>query len=194
MNTCPIIILAAGNSKRLGTPKQLLQFNGKSLIRHSILEALPVASPLIVVLGSHVDTVIAEIREHPIQIARNHLWEEGMSTSIQCGLNHLLSTNPYAEKAIFTVCDQPYLSTGILQALILKQQASGQAIVASAYDDAVGIPSLFSRSMFPELLSLSGDSGAKKLIRQHPDKTATIAFPLGSIDIDTMADYEKLGT
>ena len=90
------------------------------------------------------------------------------------------------------VCDQPYINTVLLNKLITLQRQTGHSIVASKYAKTAGIPAIFSRDLFPELLQLTGDKGARKLIEQQKEAVATVAFPLGTIDIDTMADYESL--
>jgi molybdenum cofactor cytidylyltransferase len=93
---------------------------------------------------------------------------------------------------LIMVCDQPRVTVSLLQALVARQQESGLPIVASRYGDIKGTPALFHRSMFPLLLELKGDRGAGKLLADRPEKVATVDFPEGANDIDTMADYERL--
>ena len=187
-----IILLAAGSSSRFGSPKQLAQNNGMSLIHHSVSEAIKVNSDVIVVLGANLDIVKKEIENFPIQIVYNKNWEAGMSSSIRCGITALLNRNPLAEAAIIVVIDQPFLSSTIIADLIEKYEATKKPVVACAYKDVIGTPALFDKSFFQPLLELKGQSGAKKIISQNKNAVVTIPFPLGHIDIDTKEDYENL--
>jgi CTP:molybdopterin cytidylyltransferase MocA len=90
------------------------------------------------------------------------------------------------------VCDQPFISLTLVNQLLNIQQKTGKAIVACSYGDTVGTPVLFKSTFFPELLTLQGDAGAKKIIKQHSGAVATVTFPKGHIDIDTDTDYEAL--
>ena len=188
---CAIIILAAGASSRLGTPKQLLVYHQNTLLEHSIAAALlSVAQQVVVVLGAGAANVQPGIRDAKLVFIINEAWQEGMASSIRCGLNYLLEQSPTLQAVIFMVCDQPYISCELLDNLVTLQQQTGSAIVASQYAETKGIPALFSKALFPELLQLQGDAGARKLLMRHP--VVTIPFPLGNIDIDTAADYQAL--
>ena len=186
-----IILLAAGSSSRFGSPKQLAQNNGMSLIHHSVSEAIKVHSDVIVVLGANIDIVKKEIENFPVQIVYNKDWEEGMSSSIRSGITALLNRNPSAEAAIILVIDQPFLSSTIIADLIEKYEATKKPVVACAYKDVIGTPALFDKTFFNALLELKGQSGAKKIISQNKNAVVTIPFHLGYIDIDTKEDYEN---
>lgn len=192
MKPYTIILLAAGSSSRFGSPKQLAQNNGRSFIHHAVSEATKVNSDVIVVLGASLDVVKKEIEDFPVQIVYNKDWEEGMSSSIRCGLSALLNKNPSAEAAVILVCDQPFLSSTVIVDLIEKYEAAKKPIVACTYKDVIGTPALFNKTFFQPLLELKGQSGAKKIISQNEDAIVTIPFPLGYIDIDTKEDYENL--
>jgi molybdenum cofactor cytidylyltransferase len=99
---------------------------------------------------------------------------------------------PDLDGVIFLVCDQPFLSVSFLQQLLTMQHKTGKPIIASSYGNTVGIPALFHKAYFPELLSLKGDAGAKKIMQAHTTDMATIDFPLGHIDIDTEEAYKML--
>lgn len=189
-NKTAIIILAAGNSSRLGEPKQLLLYQGKTLLRHTAEEALKVTSQIVVVTGETNIQIKEEIKDfHQI---RNDNWAEGMASSLKKGLKEAVQCFPEAEQFIFTVCDQPFITDSIFQALIDKKDTSKKGIVASAYADTLGVPVLFDSSYSEKLLNLNGQEGARKLIRQYKDDTAFIPFPQGLWDIDTPEDYKKL--
>ena len=188
-----IIILAAGRSARLGSPKQLLSYRGKTLLQHSIDTALESqASPVIVVLGSGKETIEKELEQKQIIILENTAWESGMASSISCGINNLNTIAPDSEAAILMVCDQPYVSATLLNDLINKHLKSRQSIIASSYENTLGTPALFHKSLFSELSALEGESGAKSLIKKYSQQTGFVSFDLGSIDIDTRENYSNL--
>jgi molybdenum cofactor cytidylyltransferase len=187
-----IIILAAGASSRFGGIKQLSLYHEKSFVRHAVLEALQIEKNTIVVLGANFDLVRSEISGLEAHIVFNNQWVEGMSSSIRCGLNALLHKDPEAEAAIFMVCDQPFVSSDLLQELIAKYSETSKPIVASAYQGSIGTPALFERSFFPVLRVLEGSAGAKKIIMENMSSTVTVPFPMGYMDIDTKEDYEAL--
>lgn len=191
--SCGIILLAAGSSGRLGRSKQLLPFQGKTLLQHLIDEAkASPTAPIIVVLGANADLIQQQLVTDEIEIAINGDWEKGMASSIGYGINALLKVNPLIDAAILMTCDQPFVSTQVLNELINTHRKTGNPIITCGYDETTGPPALFHQSIFPELLQLTGDKGARKIVEEHPDKVSTIPFPEGNIDIDTAADYERL--
>jgi molybdenum cofactor cytidylyltransferase len=187
-----VILLAAGGSKRLGTPKQSLLYKGETLLQHALKEALQVSRQVVVVLGAGADELKQELINPGVQLVINAEWEEGMASSIRNGLLSLLRSHPMIEAALVMVCDQPFVSAAVLQQLVNERLTSGKKIIASSYEQVKGVPVLFDKSFFPSLLALKGQEGAKKIIQQHSDEVATVAFPKGNIDIDTMEDYERL--
>lgn len=188
-----IVILAAGTSSRLGSPKQLLGYKGKNLLRHAVDTALETECPSVfVVLGAHSELLRKELKDKPVTVLENTNWQEGMSSSIRCGLNYITGTILRPDSIIFMVCDQPYVHSALLLDLMKKKNETGKHIVASSYHAQVGTPALFHRSFFPALMELKGDKGARKLIADHPAQVATVSFPDGAKDIDTKEDYEAL--
>ncbi len=127
-----------------------------------------------------------------VEVTENKEWKEGMASSLRCGVAAVQKIMPAADGIIFMVCDQPYVTTALLNGLVQAQLETGLPVVASSYGDKLGTPALFHKNLFAELLKLNGDTGARKLIRQHKELVATIPFPKGIIDIDTRADYEAL--
>ena len=187
-----IVILAAGSSTRLGQPKQLLIFEGSSLIKRVAEIALDVSDKVVVVTGHQQKKVQAELLGLPLIIVQNDSFEEGIASSIRKGLSTLIENFKGLKGVIFLVCDQPYLSQNVLTELIKSADETGKKIISSAYGDTTGIPVLFDKSFFGKLLALKGDIGAKKLIQENLADAATIDFPGGSIDIDTMQDFESV--
>lgn len=192
MNT-GIIILAAGNSSRLGKPKQLVSYQGKTLLDIASMAAIESScKPLVVVLGAYASEILEQHQHAGISYIINESWAEGMSSSISAGLTTLLAQDNTLQQLIIAVADQPFISSEIFEILIKKQQHSGKSMVASSYAQTIGTPALFRRKYFDELLSLSGNEGAKHLLKQYPEDRETISFELGHIDIDTETDYNNL--
>lgn len=187
---CGIIILAAGRSARLGSPKQLLPYADKNLLQHSIDVAVESSmKPIIVVLGSKKEEIERKIDYSGVIIAKNPDWESGMASSVVCGIKTLNKLHPDIESVILMVCDQPFVNPGLLNDLIKRQKASGSSIVASSYENTMGTPALFHKKHFPELVSLRGDTGARSLLKKYAEILQTIPFEKGGIDIDTIEDY-----
>jgi molybdenum cofactor cytidylyltransferase len=191
-----IILLAAGGSSRLGQPKQLLEFKGKTLLEHSIQAALmSAAQPVVVVLGANADLVKKQLKEkNQVHTVVNTEWQAGMASSIQCGVKAFTDICPFAEGVILMVCDQPFVTPALLNELVEAHKKTGKPIIACSYENTFGPPVFFHHSLFPALLQLKGDVGARGVIRQYADDVDVIPFPQGSVDVDTEADYEKIKT
>jgi molybdenum cofactor cytidylyltransferase len=186
------IILAAGSSSRLGMPKQNLVFQGKTLLERAVKHALEVCGKVIVVLGAHPEHISFKSDNPNVTVVQNEEWDEGMASSIRVGVAKLQEITPDAEAAILLLCDQPFADGALLNQLLRQKTEGNKGIVASAYGDTFGPPALFDKSKFPQLLQLTGRDGAKKIIAQYADEMDTVPFPLGTIDIDTTGDYERL--
>ncbi|MEP7109657.1 MAG: nucleotidyltransferase family protein [Ferruginibacter sp.] len=190
-----IVLLAAGESARLGKPKQLLLYKGKCLLHHGVQVAIDTGTnPVIAVLGANADLVKEEIEvDKEVHIVVNKDWKEGMASSIRCGLEKLQEIAPGADAVIFMVCDQPFVTAKLLEDLVSKYQETGKPVIASKYENnSLGTPALFDKTIFAALMALKGDAGAKRIIKENPDWVNVVNFPLGNIDIDTDKDYEKL--
>jgi CTP:molybdopterin cytidylyltransferase MocA len=182
------IILAAGGSTRLGLPKQLLQLEQKSLLRRACETALDLdVAEVVVVLGFEMDRMKRELNDLPVKVLPNQRWKEGIASSIRVGVEAL----PHSiDAAMVILCDQPFVPPAHLRRLI--EACSVQTpIAATAYPNAPGVPACFARVVFPELLSLEGDAGAKRIIAHHRHEVAEFPCPEASIDIDTLADYQN---
>ena len=186
-----IVLLAAGASARLGTAKQLLAFDGKTLLQHSLDVALDSNNhPVVVVLGSGADQIKKKLDAGTANVVINDAWQEGMASSLRLGVQSLLEIDPQAEALILMVCDQPFVNAPLLENLVRAQRETGKPIVTCSYGATFGPPTLFSKSLFPELLQLKGDTGARSVIRQHIHEVEVISFPDGNLDIDTENDYQ----
>ena len=187
------VILAAGESSRLGQPKQLIQFRGKSLL-HRIVDAAKKArcSPTVAVIGSDREEVERELKAEGAIIVENENWRLGIGTSIRVGMRRLIDKAPTLEAVVLLVCDQPFVDARAIARLITMQEKTKRAIVASRYANTLGVPALFDRSCFQELLALDNATGAKTVILSNRERVAEFPFPKGKIDVDTLDDYEKL--
>lgn len=190
---CAIVVLAAGGSSRMGMPKQLLIYQDKSLLQHAVNAALETTiRPVIVVTGCDNDVLKKEIEGMNAEVVENKRWQEGISSSLHCGLVAAQKIRADIDGIIFMVCDQPYITKSVLNSLLQVQHATGLPIVASSYEDILGTPALFHKIFFDDLMKLKGDAGAAKLIKQHEEQVSSVSFPKGITDIDTREDYEAL--
>ncbi len=186
-----LVILAAGASTRLGKPKQNLVYQKQTLLQHAIETALSSkCNPIAVVLGANADVISPTIQNLPVNIIYNKDWREGMASSIRVGINELQKARPAISSVILMLCDQPFVSVSLLNDLIEIKGEKG--IVASAYNDTLGVPALFDAKYFEELSLLKGPEGAKTLLQKYADDVCFLSFPLGSVDIDTAEDFGNL--
>ena len=187
------VILAAGESSRFGRPKQLVQFRGKSLVRRVVDAAKDAnCSAIVVVLGSRREQIERELKETDAIVAENEDWRRGIGSSIRVGVESAVNQAPDIEAIVLLTCDQPFIKTDTIECLIAMREKTKKAIVASSYSETLGVPALFDRSCFQELLALDDETGAKAIILSNRERVAELLFPEGKIDIDTAPDYEKL--
>ena len=189
------IILAAGASRRMGQPKQLLPYRGQTLLSYVIQCSLTAScSAVIVVLGANADEIEPSIERFPVKIIRNSDWSQGIGSSIRYGVEYTREQSfdfSNINGMIFLVCDQPLISTRVIEQLIGCYDKQNQSIIACCYNQTIGTPALFDRSFYSELVKLKGDQGAKKIILKYRDQVTTIRFPDGEIDLDTFAEYQQ---
>jgi molybdenum cofactor cytidylyltransferase len=188
------VILAAGASRRLGQPKQLLVYRGESLLKRAIRLAQEAgAAPVLAVLGANFEVISASIAPMRVMIVHNHRWEQGISSSIHSGLRAANTCSPQSSGVLLLGCDQPRLTAEHLRSLLDAFNAeSADTIVSSVYNGVRGVPAIFPRLAFSELLALSGDQGARALIALAPCPVVTIYFDGGEIDIDSPEDVSHL--
>ena len=183
-----LILLAAGNSSRMGALKQLLPFGEKTLVRHAAETAVAsVCFPVFIVLGSQSRQILPVLEDLPLEVLENPRWAEGMGTSIQVGVRAVLERD--LDGVILMLADQPLITPEIINRLVEKLQESGQLIVASRYAGTVGVPVFFSRELFPQLLELKPEQGCKGIIHAHKEQALLIDCPEAEQDIDTRQDY-----
>jgi molybdenum cofactor cytidylyltransferase len=187
------VVLAAGGSNRFGKTKQLAIFQGEPLVRRIVTAAKDAGcAPVVVVLGADAAKIIPVLAGLTVSMIEHPSWSNGLGSSIAVGLKHALGIVANLDAAILLTCDQPFVNVATLRELIQLHLENGKTIVASAYAETLGIPALFDRSCFGDLLQLRGDSGAKGIILSRRHDVVPFNFPAAAIDIDTAADYEKL--
>lgn len=187
-----IIILAAGESSRLGYPKQIAQYKGKTLLQLAIDAAKGAdAEKRVVVLGANRDEIKKTFSGASIPNIPNPHFKKGISASIKIGLEYMLKFDK-PDQVIIMLCDQPYVDAALLNKLISTQKESSKGIVACKYSRTFGVPMLFGKAYFKELMELTGDEGAKKTALVHEDDMEFVSFPKGKVDIDTEEDLRDL--
>lgn len=186
-----ILILAAGNSSRLGFPKQLIEFEGQTLIERITEIALTVSDDILIILGGNTELIIPKLErfKRTVSTIFNPDWQQGMGTSIRVGVEKL------AEKSdliLILLSDQPFISKVLLQNMMQSFANSQNPIVSCVYNQELGVPMLFDKTVFKDLLNLNGERGAKSFLSHYKNRISMIDFPQGIFDIDTAEDVEKL--
>lgn len=183
----PAVILAAGASRRLGEPKQLVCLGGETLVHRTARVALEACDPVLVVVGSEWELVKGALSDLPVCCLRNLEWEEGMASSLRTAVSALPLD---ARAALLLVCDQPAVDRALLNAMLDLHHAHPSRRVACAYSGTLGIPALLPRADFDALLDLRGDRGARGLLQA--EGVLAVSFPDGALDIDHPEDLARL--
>ena len=186
--TVAAIVLAAGASRRLGQPKQLLTVDGVPLVRRIAERARAACDAACVVLGANAGEIVPALDGLGIPILVAMDWGEGMAASLRRGVEWA-ALSGHDAVAIFT-CDQPRLSVAHARQLVERHRATGES-VASRYAGTLGVPAVLGRARFPELVRLRGDRGARAVLREDPC-VVVVDWPDGALDIDTPADAAAL--
>jgi len=135
---------------------------------------------------------VGAVLELPVIVTHNPEWQTGMASSIRAGLEAVLAADDRVDSIAIMLCDQPFVTAELIDTLIEHRRKTAKKIVATEYRGARGVPALFARELFAEILRLSGHEGARQIIRNHPDDTAVVPFAGAAIDIDTPQDYDAL--
>ncbi len=185
-----IVILAAGSSSRLGKPKQLVEIDGKTLIRRICETAISLdRGKVVVITGAYQEEIADDIHDLEVNILHNKLWNDGMASSIHVGIEYLTLLEYNA--ALLLVCDQIKITRDLLMEIIDAWSFQGYNLVCCVYGEQLGTPALFGKSLFGDLMQLSGDKGAKAVLLTYIEKAKKIPFDGGVIDIDTPEDLKN---
>ena len=187
-----IVILAAGASKRMGEPKQLLAWGNSTLIEYIIQKALKVeVNEVTVVLGANYNTINNKIKKYPINIINNIDWKAGLSSSISKAVSHY-SVESKIDALIVILADQPFITDDYLNRMLSNFTPNQNQIKATRYEDGkLGIPVLFDKFYFDELLCLNGDIGANHILQNNKNYVDVLEVSFSNVDIDSKEDYLK---
>lgn len=186
------VILAAGSSSRLGRPKQLLPLGDRPVLAHTVANAAQSAlDGLVVVLGHEAAAIRGQVPFGTARVVLNPDYRAGQSTSLRAGLAAL---PPDTAAALFILGDQPLIGPAVLDALLTAHRQTAAPIVMPTYDGQRGNPVLFARALFPELAAITGDQGARGVIRAHQPDVLEVPIPAPppTDDLDTAEDYDRL--
>ena len=180
------LVLAAGGSRRFDGLKQLVELQGKSLLRRAVDSVREiVAERVVVILGVKAKKLERELQGYTVQIIHNPNWENGIASSIRTGISVLPET---CNGVIIIFCDQPFVTSAHLNKLIDNWNHDRTRIVSSSYASTLGVPAIFPKKFFPKLLKLTGDNGAKSILTENRDEVIPVDLPEAEMDIDTQTD------
>ena len=185
-----VLIPAAGGSRRLGQPKQLLRFGSGTLIENAIANASSCApAEIIVITGAHAEEVRAVAHDAPVRWVHNPQWPDGLGSSIAIGADNLSSD---ASGVLIMLCDQWRIETPDLQALISAWHADPDSIIATQAGGRYMPPVIFPSGLFDQLKTLKGDRGARSLLKSHPSWVTAIPLENAGFDLDSQDHLDLL--
>lgn len=188
-----VLIMAAGASRRLGQPKQLVKYQGQTLIRRIAEETLEAnIGDATIITGYDHKKIESEINGLDVDTYFNVEWEEGLGASIRNGLRYVLALKPETNAILLTMVDQPFVDAAHLKKLANAYDPSRPMIIASAYSSTFGVPVLVDSFYFDMLKKLKGDEGGKKIFVNYLKNIVEIPFIQGAIDIDEKKDLKTL--
>ena len=166
------VVLAAGPSTRMGTPKQLLQFSGQTLVKRAASVAVEAGCrPVVVVTGAHAVATREALRGLDVQEAENQQWPSEISSSIRVGVEAVVRASPQTAAIIMMLCDQPFVTQELIARIVAAHRETARSIIASSYGGSYGVPALFGRKYFAQLTALDGP--AARTTAPMPAKSTT---------------------
>ncbi|HEV8580474.1 MAG TPA: nucleotidyltransferase family protein [Thermoanaerobaculia bacterium] len=185
------ILLAAGTSSRMGSNKLLFELNGESVLRGAVRRALAGGlSPLVVVLGHEAEKARRELDGVPCQMVINPNYEQGINSSLKTGV----STVPAdVSAAMVMLADMPFVTPEMITAMIDRYRSSEAPLVISDYEGVNAPPMLYDRSLFGELLTMTGEGCGRQVVKRHREEAEVMSWPAAALaDIDVPEDYTRL--
>ncbi|MBT8184547.1 MAG: nucleotidyltransferase family protein [Eudoraea sp.] len=188
-----IVVLAAGASTRMGKTKQLLPW-GKGNLLSNALDAAKTsgARSVNLVTGANAAHILKAIDLEGINVLNNDKWANGMGSSIVCGISYLKARIPECDAALLMLADQPLIDTAYLDRLIKSYEGREGGIIATRYNSGPGVPAIFDKKYFDDLLGLNKTYGARDIISTYESAVFTLDPEGKEIDIDTFEEYEEL--
>ncbi len=184
------VILAAGESRRFGSPKQLLNWHGQPFVHHVAQSAIQAGlNPVIAVCGAEMEAIQQALSDHPVEIVYNPDWQQGQGTSVRFGTQ---AVNSRCGGILFMLADQPQISVPLIRSLVESHAQGLKPITGPLIDGQRGSPVLFDRITFDDLLSLSGEVGGRKLFSKYSVNWISWLDPAALFDVDTPEDYASL--
>jgi len=188
-----LLLLAAGASRRMGEPKQILPWGSETLIEHQINTLLASGKNVSVVLGANSKPISKVIQKLPVTIFINEAWNKGIGSSIASGVKQLLTKDPMIDGILIALIDQPLITTSHFSKMLKLFRLNKKQIIGSrSHKGWVGAPVLFDSFYFMELQKLKGDDGAKTLIGKYADALLTVEGGNLLSDIDTPETYKNM--
>lgn len=184
------VVLAAGPSRRFGSPKQLVRVAGRPLLHSAVTRAAEVTgNALIVVLGAGASELAPLLKHSPGAVIINQQWREGLASSIRAGVARV---PPNCRGVMLVLADQAAVTADDLRRLAGSWRKQPQHIAAALYSGTTGAPAIFPRSVFRDLAALRGDVGARPLLRRNADRLVRVPMPSAALDLDTPEDLLAL--
>ncbi|WP_297764172.1 nucleotidyltransferase family protein [uncultured Muriicola sp.] len=184
------LILAAGNSSRMGEAKQLLPWSQNTLLGN----AIDVANnsnidKTFVVLGAEAQRIQEKIVSRNCEVILNENWQEGLGSSISTGISGIVNSEERPDAVLIMLADQPFIDNTYINTLIGHYEANDGKIIATQYRSKMGVPAIFDKSFFSGLQKLMGDEGASSLILKNTDTCFSVDPGKKTTDLDTPEDY-----
>lgn len=185
-----VLVLAAGASRRFGSPKQLVRIDGRPLLHRAVAAATAVAGHAVtIVLGANAELLTPLLKHSPGSIVINRDWEQGLASSLRAGIRALPGS---CDGVLVTLADQAMVTPGDLARLATAWRAQPEWLIAASYNGHTGVPAVFPRWTFASFSELRGDAGARSILERHSDRTLRIPMPNAAVDIDTPEDLLTL--
>lgn len=184
-------VLAAGPSTRFGSPKQLVRLGGEPIVHQAAARAAAIAGQSVtVVLGAHAREVAPALRSSAATLVVNRNWSEGIASSIREAVR---SASPRCDGLLLMLCDQPAVSADDLRRLFVAWRRHPILIAAALYGGAPGLPAIFPRWAFSDLLELRGDRDPRLVLRRSADRLARVPMSNAGLDLDSPEDLLRIG-
>lgn len=186
------VLLAAGTSSRMGSNKLLFELDGESVLRRAAKRLLAGGvSPLVVVLGHQPEKAARELEGLPCEQALNPLYEQGINSSLKCGIAAVQGLE--ATAALVMLADMPYVTPEMIAAMIARYRTTEAPLVISDYDGVNAPPMVYDRSLFDELLMMTGEGCGRQVVKRHKSEAEVLPWPVAALaDLDVPEDYARV--